>query len=88
MSITHPAPEQLTHTKWLTLPSAVKYVATAATNAIASIIVGRTVMRDHRELVALDDSTLSDIGLVRSELTSLLAAIAERRTAAVLAQFP
>ena len=88
MSITHPMPEQMTHPNWLTPASAVRCVAEVATYAIASTIVRRAVMRAHRELVALDDRTLSDIGLVRSELTSLLAAVAERRTAAVLAQSP
>ncbi|MGE8941481.1 DUF1127 domain-containing protein [Leptospira interrogans] len=78
MSITHPMPEQMTHPSWPTPASAVRCVAEVAINAIASTIVRRAVMRARRELVALDDRTLSDIGLVRSELTSLLAAIAER----------
>ena len=88
MSGTNPMPEQMSVPNWPTLPRVVKYLGAIAANATAWIVVRRATKQAHRELVALDDRTLADIGLVRGELTSLLEALAEARTAAVLAQFP
>ena len=50
-------------------------------HVIASAVVRRAERQARRELAALDDRTLGDMGLARSELTSLLEALAETRTA-------
>jgi uncharacterized protein YjiS (DUF1127 family) len=88
MSTTNPAPAQMTVPSWPRLPQAVRYLAQIAAHAIASAVLMSAARQAHRELAALDDRMLADIGLVRAELTSLLEALAEARTAGVLAQFP
>jgi uncharacterized protein YjiS (DUF1127 family) len=88
MSNAKPASAQMTVPSWLTLPQAARYLAEIAAHAIASLVLRRAARQAHRKLMTLDDRTLADIGLVRSELTSLLEALAETRTAAVLSQLP
>lgn len=88
MSRSNTAPEQISEPNWLTLRQVAGTVAAITANAIASTVMRRAASQAHRELAALDDRTLADIGLVRPELTSLLESLAETRTAAVLAQFP
>jgi uncharacterized protein YjiS (DUF1127 family) len=73
---------------WLTLPQAARSLAEVVAHAIALAVLRRATCQAHRELAALDDRTLADLGLVRAELTSLLEVLAETRTATVFAQFP
>jgi uncharacterized protein YjiS (DUF1127 family) len=70
------------------LPRAVRYVAAIAASWIVPAVVRRVERRAHRELAALDDRTLADMGLARAELMSLLDALAETRAAVSLSQFP
>lgn len=87
MSSNDLAPAKMTASSWLMLPQAANHLAEMAAHAIASAVLRRTACRARRELAALDDRALADIGLVRAELTSLLEVLAERRTTAVFAQF-
>jgi uncharacterized protein YjiS (DUF1127 family) len=73
---------------WPALPQPARHLWASAAQAIASFIVRRAASQAHRELAALDDRMLADIGVGRAELKPLLDALAEARTAAVLAQFP
>jgi uncharacterized protein YjiS (DUF1127 family) len=70
------------------LPRAAAKLAEFATRAIAAGVLRHAARQAYRELAALDDRTLKDIGLPRCELASIAQAIAEIRSAAVLAQFP
>ena len=85
MSGTDATPARMTLRSALALPQAAGYLAAATTSALASAVARRDARRARRELAALDDRTLADLGLERAELTSLFDALAERRTAAVLA---
>jgi uncharacterized protein YjiS (DUF1127 family) len=87
MSKANPAPERMT-VNWLPLAQAAEYRAAIAANAVASAILGRAARQAHRELAAMGDRTLADIGLARPELASLLEVLAEARTTAVLSQLP
>lgn len=71
-----------------TLRQAARHLVATAARAIAWSIARRAARRAHRELAALDDRLLADIGLVRTELIPVLDALAETRAAPVLAQFP
>jgi uncharacterized protein YjiS (DUF1127 family) len=88
MSTTKPAPAHSAVARWLRLAQPAGYLAAMAARAVALAIVRRAASQAQRELVALDNRTLADIGPARAELTSLIDAVAETRTAAVLAQFP
>jgi uncharacterized protein YjiS (DUF1127 family) len=70
------------------LPRAARYVAAVAAGWIVPVVVRRVERRAQRELAALDDRTLEDMGLGRAELTSLLDALAETRAALSLSRFP
>jgi len=70
------------------LPRAAAKLAELAALAVASAILRRAARQAYRELAALDDRTLRDIGLARCELASIAQTFAETRTAAALAQFP
>jgi uncharacterized protein YjiS (DUF1127 family) len=70
------------------LPRAAAKLAELAALAIASAVLRRAARRAYRELAALDDRTLKDIGLARSALASISQAVAEGQAAAVIAQFP
>jgi uncharacterized protein YjiS (DUF1127 family) len=88
MSRNQPAPERMRVPDWPALPRAARYLAAVAANWIAPVVVRRVERRAHRELAALDDRTLADMGLGRAELTSLLEALAETRAALSLSQLP
>ena len=88
MSTIRWAPAQLSGSNRMTLPQVVRCLAALAANVIASAVVRRAESQARRELAALDDRTLADMGLVRAELLSLLETLAETRTQAVLGQFP
>lgn len=79
MSRTNPTPGQMSIPNWPPLPRVFRCLG-----AIASAVVRRATKQAHRELVALDDRTLADIGLVRADLMSLLETLTVTRTAAVL----
>ena len=70
------------------LPGAAAKLTEFAALAIASAVLRRAARQAYRELAALDDRTVKDIGLVRCELASIAEAVAETRTAAAFAQFP
>jgi uncharacterized protein YjiS (DUF1127 family) len=63
---------------------ALRRLAALAAEAVLSAVMARAVRRAHRELAALDDRTLADIGLDRSAVEDLSAI--SRRTA--LGQIP
>lgn len=88
MSKIRRAPEQMSMPNRLTLPQVARYLAATTVNVIASIVVRRAERQARRELAALDDRTLGDMGLVRADLMSLLEVLAETRTAAVLFPSP
>lgn len=88
MSRTKPAFEHISVPNGLMLPQAARYLAAIAASRIASIVVRRAKRQAYRQLAAVDDRTLRDMGLVRAELMSLLEALAETRTAVVFSQFP
>jgi hypothetical protein len=67
--------------RWLALQAA------RCLGAIASGVLRRALRQAHRQLMALDDRTLADLGLFRTELTPLLMALAGTPTAAS-SQFP
>ncbi|MDX2201373.1 MAG: DUF1127 domain-containing protein [Hyphomicrobiaceae bacterium] len=63
-------------------------LAALAGRLIASAVLRRAERKARRELAALDDRTLEDMGLVRADLTALLDALAERRAAVALSRSP
>jgi uncharacterized protein YjiS (DUF1127 family) len=73
---------------WPTLLQAGRYLATIAANAGAAFALRRAARQAQRELVALDDRMLADMGLVRAGFTAFTEALAETRAAAASAQFP
>jgi len=70
------------------LPRAAAKLAEFMALAIAAAVLRRAARQAYRELAALDDRTLKDIGLARCELAAISEAVAESRAAAVIAQFP
>ena len=54
-----------------------RHLMATAARAIVLSIARRAARRAHRELAALDDRLLADIGLVRAELDPVLDALAE-----------
>lgn len=82
MSRTSPTPARMAAQRWL-MPQAGRCL-----EAIASSVLRRAARQAHRGLMALDDRTLADLGLLRTELTSLLEALAGTSTAAASTQFP
>jgi uncharacterized protein YjiS (DUF1127 family) len=71
MSRIHSAPGQTSVANWPTLQQAAGRLAAIAANWIASTVSRRVERRALRELAALDDRALADIGLVRADLMSL-----------------
>ena len=88
MSSIHQLCERLTVPSRQTLRQTARHLVATTARAIVSSIARRAARRAHRELAALDDRLLADIGLVRAELIPVLDALAETRAATVLAQFP
>ncbi len=88
MGTTIPALARVTVPGGRGLPRAAAKLTEFAHLAIASAVLRRAARQAYRELAALDDRTLKDIGLVRCELASIGQTVAETRTAAALAQFP
>ena len=88
MSRIHQLCERLTVPSRQTLRQTARHLVATAARAIVSSIARRAARRAHRELAALDDRLLADVGLVRTELILVLDALAETRAATVLAQFP
>jgi len=71
MSRIHSAPGQISVASWSTLQQAAGRLAAIAAKWIASTMSRRVERRALRELAALDDRALADIGLVRADLVSL-----------------
>jgi uncharacterized protein YjiS (DUF1127 family) len=88
MSPTILAAARVTVPGQLALRQAAAHLAEAVALAFASAVLRRAERQAQRELAALDDRTLADIGLVRAQLTSLEDAFTETRAAAALGQFP
>lgn len=88
MSKADPASAKMAVRTWPILLRTANHLVATATNAVVSTIVQRAAAQASRELAALDDRTLADVGLNRVALTSRLDVLAQKRTAAVLAQFP
>lgn len=61
------------------VPQAARRLASRAAGAIASAVLRRAVRRVNRDLAALDDCTLADIGLDRAAVDGLTA-ISRRAT--------
>jgi uncharacterized protein YjiS (DUF1127 family) len=72
MSRAYPAPAQIVELSWLMLLRRARNLAVAAGAVASAVVLRRAASRAHRELAALDDRTLADIGLDRAELMSLL----------------
>lgn len=70
------------------LPRAAAKLAEVMALAIAAAVLRCAARQAYRELAALDDRTLKDIGLARRALAAVSEAVAKGRAAAVIAQFP
>ena len=86
MSNANPASNAMRAAGLPLVPQAARRLASLAAGDIASAVMHRAVRRAHRELAALDDRTLADIGLDRAAVEHL-AAIGRRETSMSLAQF-
>jgi hypothetical protein len=87
MSNANPASNAIRATRLFAVPEAARQIAALVADAIASTVLRRAVRRAHRELAALDDGMLADIGLDRAAVDDL-AAISRRETWMSLTQFP
>lgn len=87
MSNANPASKAMSAAGLPVVPQAAKRLASLAADAIVSAVLRRAVRRLYRELAALDDRTLADIGLNRAAAEDLTA-ISRRETWMSLAQFP
>ena len=86
MSKANPALRAMSATAASAVPEILRHVVLRAAETIASLIVARAANRAYRELAALDDRMLADIGLDRAAVEHL-AAINRREAWTSLAHF-
>lgn len=73
MSNANPASNAMSSADTPVVPEVLRRLATVLTETILAAVLARAVRRAHRELAALDDRTLADIGLDRAAIGDLAA---------------
>lgn len=78
MSKTNQAPNAMTVLP--AVPEALRRLAALAAQSVASLVTACAIRRTYRELAALDDRLLADIGLDRATVRDFLAQLPWHRT--------
>jgi len=87
MSNANPASHAMSAADLPVVPETLRRLVTFVAEIVAAVVLARAVRRAHRELAALDDRTLADIGLDRAAVMDIAASdLWETRMS--LAQFP